>query len=133
MEFLFPFSRCLAQAHPDLAQCPVVHGRYPVPEYLRDAEPVTVVDMIVQHGRDKVMGGRDSVVVASEVERDILSRLYPCQARTGCPALCAEERADGRLAQAGKCLFPEGAEGIGKAYREGRLAGAFRRGGPDRE
>ncbi|CAN4037168.1 Transcriptional activator FtrB, partial [Dysosmobacter welbionis] len=64
------------QAIHDAAQLPVVHIHTPPPRNPLDVDPqgVTLLDVVVQHRRQQVVGRADGVKVPGEVEIDVLHR-----------------------------------------------------------
>ena len=94
-----------------------------------DAELVAVVQVVVEHGGQEVVGQLDGVDVAGEVEVDVLHRDHLGVAAAGRPALHAEARSHRRLAEADGCPVADPVQPVGQADAGGRLALAGRRGG----
>ena len=84
--------------------------------------------MIVEHCGAEVIGGSDGVEVAGKVQVDVLhgDNLGVAAARRS--ALDAEDRAEGRLAQAEQGVLAHGAQGVLQAHGRGRLSLARRSG-----
>ena len=87
-----------AEADGDLAQRAVVHVHHAPPADAAhvDAQRVAVVDVVVDHRRQQVVGQRDGVEVAGEVQVDVLHRHHLRMAAAGGAALHAEHRARAR-------------------------------------
>ena len=85
----------------DVAQRPVVDVEHPPPGDVVqvEAELVALVEVVVEHRRQQVVGGGDGVEVAGEVEVEQLHRDHLAVAAAGGAALDAERRAHRRLAQ----------------------------------
>ena len=64
-----------------------------------EAESVALVEVVVEHRREQVVGGGDGMEVAGEVEVELLHRYDLAVAATGRPALDAEGGAHAGLAQ----------------------------------
>ena len=115
--------RAAAETRDDIAQGAVVHVEAAPPGDRErvDAEHVAVQDVRVDQGREQVVRGRDGVEVAGEVQVQVLHRhdlrvAAPCRA-----ALDAEDRPEGRLAQAEHGVPPEDAETLRQRHRGRRL------------
>jgi hypothetical protein len=119
-----------AKAGDDLAKGTVVHvdDTAPSDAALVDAEVVAPVEMIVEEGRQEVVGAADGVEVAGEVEVDLLHRHHLRVAAASGPALHAEAGAERGLAQADGGTPADPVEAIAQAYRGGGLALAGGRG-----
>ena len=113
-------------AEPDdrVAQLAVVHVERPRPgDRLRvDAERVAVEDRGVERRREQVVGGRDRVEVAVEVEVDLLHRHDLGVAAAGAAALDPEHRAHRGLAQAQHHVLADLAQALRERDRGGGLA-----------
>ena len=98
-----------AQADDDIAQRAVVHIQTALDENaaLVDAECVALLDMVVEHGAAKVVGGCDGVHVAGKVEVDVLHREHLCIAAAGCAALDTEHGTERRFAQRDDRFFAD--------------------------
>ena len=100
----------------DLPQRPIVQVDHPGPGDVVgvDVEFVTLEEMVVEHGRAQIVGRGDGVDIAGEVEVDVLHRHDLGIAAPGRPALDAEARAEGWLAQRGDSLLADLVEAHGK-------------------
>ena len=118
-----------AQPDHDLAQRAVVHVHHALPGDAAqvDAQLVAVMDVVVQHRRQQIVGQRDGAEVAGEVQVDVLHRHHLRIAAAGRPALDAEHRAQARLAQADHRLLADQVERVAQADGGGGLALARRR------
>ena len=119
-----------AQAVHDEAQLAVVHIHAALPGDAAgvDVQRVALLDAVVDHGGQQVVGGADGVQVAGKVQVDVLHGHHLCVAAAGRAALDAEHGAEGRLTQAEHGLFAQGVHGVGQAHAGGGLALAGRRG-----
>ena len=113
-----------AQADDDVAQGAVVHVDDPPPEHPPrvDAEPVALVDVVVEQRGEQVVGRGDGVEVAGEVEVDVVGRDDDGPAAAGRAALQAEGRPERRLAQRQADALPDPGEPLGEADAGGGLA-----------
>ena len=113
----------------DRAQRAIVHVHHAAPGYAPRVEPegVAPVDVIVDQRREQVVGGRDGVEVAGEVEVDVLHRHDLRVAAAGRAALDAEAGPERRLAQAAHGLLADAVEAVAEADRGRGLALAGRR------
>ena len=91
-----------AQPDDDVAQGPVadVEDARPEDPERVDPERVLVVEAVVEERAGQVVGRPDGVDVAGQVEVEVLHRDDLAVAATGRAALDAEDRAQGRLADA---------------------------------
>ena len=113
-----------AQAVNHVAELAVVHVHAPLPGDALDvdAQGVTLLDVIVQHGGQQVIGRTDGMEVASEVEVDILHRNdLGVAAASGAP-LHAEYRAEGGLPQGHQGVLAQAAHPVGQTHGGGGLA-----------
>ena len=117
-----------AQADDDVAQGPVVHVDHPLPDDPAriDAQGVAVVDVVVQHGGQQVVGQLDGVEIAGEMEVDVLHGDDLGIAAAGRPALHAEAGPQRGLAEADRCLLADAVQGVAQADAGGGLAFAGR-------
>ena len=101
--------RGAAEAVDDAAQRAVVHVHPPPPgDAARvEAERVAPVEVVVHQRREQVVGARDGVEVAGEVEVDLLHRRDLGTAAAGGAALHAEAGPEAPLAQADHRLAAE--------------------------
>ena len=88
-----------SQAVHDAAELPVIHIHAPPPGYPVgvDIQGVSLMDVIVQHGRDQVISRADGMQIASEMQVDVLHGDHLCVAAAGSAALHAEYRSKGGL------------------------------------
>ncbi len=122
-----------AETRDDVAQGTVVHVHATAPRDRDriDAELVAVQQVRVDHGAEQVVGSRDRMQVAGEVEVQVLHRHDLRVAAARGTALDAEDGAERGLAQREHRLAAEHAETLGERHRRRRLALA-RRGRRDR-
>ena len=120
------------QAVHDVPELPVVHIHAPPPGDLLgvDAQGVALLDVVVQHRRQQVVGRADGVEVPGEVEVDVLHGDHLGIAAAGGTALDAEHRSQGRLPQCHHGVFADPPQAVRQAHRGGGLA-LSRRGGGD--
>ena len=85
-------------------------------------EGVALLDMVVEHGGQKVIGSADGVEVAGEVEVDVLHGDHLGIAAAGGAALDAEHGAEGRLTQGHGHILADAPQTVGKADGRGGLA-----------
>ena len=112
-----------------IAQSAVVHVDHPPPGDAAhiDAQLIAVVDVVVDQRGKQVVGQRDGVEVAGEVQVDVLHRHHLRMAATGRATLDAKHRAERGLAQAHHGLLANAVERIAQADGGGGLAFAGRR------
>ena len=72
-----------------------------------DAQGVALLDVVVQHGGQQVVGRADGVEIAGEVEVDVLHGHHLGVAAAGGAALDAEHRAQGGLPQGDHGVFAQ--------------------------
>ena len=122
--------RLAAEAADDVAQLAVVHVDAALPgDAARvDVERVALLDVIVEHGREQVVGRADGVEVAREVQVDVLHRHHLGVTAAGRAALDAEDRAERGLAQGDHDVLADLSHAVGQADRRRRLAFARGRG-----
>ena len=113
-----------AQAGGDEAQLPVVHIHTALPCNAPgiDAEGVALIDVVVQHGGQQIVGRADGVEVAGKVEVDVLHGHHLGIAAAGGAALDAEHRPQRRLPQRHHGLLAKTPQGVGKADGGGGFA-----------
>ena len=92
-----------------------------------EVELVALVQVVVDHRRQQVVGSGDGVEVAGEVQVEQLHRDDLAVAAAGGAALDAERRAHRRLAQADRGLLADVLHRLAEADRGGGLAFAERR------
>ena len=117
------------EAAHDVAQRAVVHVEDALP---RDAvgvevELVAVVEVVVDHGGEEVVGRRHRVQVAREVQVEVLEGDDLAVPAAGGAALDAERGAHGGLADGDGRLAPDAGQGLAETHRGRRLALAERR------
>ena len=107
-----------------------VHAALPCDAAGVDVQRVALLDAVVDHGSQQVVGCADGVQVAGKVQVDVLHGHHLCVAAAGSTALDAEHRAKAGLTQAEHGLFAQSVHGIGQTHAGGGFALA-RRGGAD--
>ena len=119
-----------AEANDRMPQRPVIHVHTALKEDPSgiNAEGVPLLDMVVDHRAEEVVGGGNRVHIAGEVEVDVLHRDDLGIPAAGGAALDAEDRAEGRFPQGEDRLFPEPGHRLAEADRRGGLAFAGRGG-----
>ena len=107
-----------------IAQLPVVHIHAPPPGDLPgvDVQGVALIDMVVQHGSQQVVGCADGVEIAGKVEVDILHGNHLCVAAAGCTALDAKDGAEGRLPKGYQHILADAAHTVCQTHCCGGLA-----------
>ena len=120
-----------AEAADDVAQRAVVDVQDTLPgDAVRvDPERVPVVEVVVHHGRQEVVGRRHGMQVAGQVEVEVLEGDHLAVAASGGAALDPEGGAHGGLADGDGGLPPDAGQGLAEADRRRRLALAERRRG----
>ena len=121
-----------AQALHDMAQLPVVDVQAMAEAHPPgiDAQGVALLDMVVHHGAQQVVGSGDGVQVAGEVQVDALHGHHLGPAAACRAALHAKHRPKRRFAQGQHGVFADAAHAVGQSDGYGGLALA-RRGGVD--
>ncbi len=119
-----------AQAEDDVPQRTVVHVDDPLPDDPPQVDPqgVAVVDVVVQHRGQEIVGQLDGVEIAGEMEVDVLHGDDLGVAAAGSAALHAEARTQRRLAEADAGLFADAVQAVAEADAGSRLALAGGRG-----
>src|SRR5690606_18159902 len=117
------------QTRNDVAQRTVVHVHHAAPgDAARvDAKAIAPVDVVVDQGREKIVGRGNGMEIAREMEVDVLHGDNLCITSTRRTALHAEAWAKRRLTHADDGLATDTIERIAKADRGGRLPLACRR------
>ncbi len=117
-----------AQGDGDVAQGAVIHVDDAAPGDAAhvDTQGIGVVNVVVQHGGQQVVGRTDGMEVAGEVQIDILHRNDLGITATSCTTFHAETGSQAGLAQADRGFLANAAQGIAKADRGGGLAFACR-------
>ncbi len=113
-----------AQSHNDVAQGAVVHVHDAAPGDLAgiDAQLIPLLDVVVDHGRQQVVGCRDRMHIPREMEVDIVHRDDLGIAAAGSTALDAEHRSQGRFAQGYDSLLADLVQSLHKADARRGLA-----------
>ena len=113
-----------AQAVNDEPQLTVVHIDAAAPGDLTgvDAQSVALVDMVIEHRSQQVVGSADGVEVTGEVQVDVLHGDDLCVAAAGRAALDAEHGAQGRLTQSNHDVLADTTHGVGQTDGGGGLA-----------
>ena len=113
-----------AQAVDHIAELAVIHVHAPLPcdAFDVDAQGVALLDVVVQHGGQQVIGRADGMEVAGEVEVDVLHGDDLSIAAAGGAALHAEHGAEGWLPQGHQGVLAQTAHPIGQAHSGGGLA-----------
>ena len=124
-----------AQTVHDKPQLPVVHVHAALPGDAAgvDVQRVALLDAVVDHGSQQVVGCADGVQIAGKVQVDVLHGHHLCVAAAGSTALDAEHRAKAGLTQAEHGLFAQSVHGIGQAHAGGGFALACRGGADGRD
>ena len=107
-----------AQSVHDVAQLAVVHIHRPLPGDAPgiDAQGVALLNVVIQHGRQQVIGRSDGVEVAGEVKIDVLHRHHLGISAAGGAALDAEHRSHGWLPQGHHGVLADAAQRVRKAH-----------------
>ena len=120
-----------AEARDHVAQRAVVdvHAALPGHPARVDAQRVALVDVVVDQGREGVVGAGNGVEVTGEVEVDLLHRHHLGVAAAGRPALDSHHRAERGLTQRHHGVLPQLCQRVGQADERGgfALAGRCRR------
>jgi len=113
-----------AQPQHDLAQAAVVHIHDTTPGNGSgvDTQLVSVEDVIVDHGRDEVVGCGERVEITGEMQVDPVSWNHLGVTAAGGAALDTETRAQRRLAQRAGNRLADVLEALGQADGSGGLA-----------
>ena len=113
-----------AQANGDLPQRTVVHIDHALPGNPPhiEAELIAMVDMIVDHRGQQIMGKTDRAEVAGEMEIDVLHRHDLRIAAARGAALHAENRPERGLAQTNGRFLADPVQRVAETHRGGRLA-----------
>ena len=118
-----------AQAVDNIPELPVVHIHAAPPRDLAgvNAQRVPLMDMVVQHGRQEVVGRADRVKVAGKVEVDVLHRHHLRVSAARGAAFDAEHRAQRRLPERHRDFFADAAEAVRQSDSGGSFALSRRR------
>ncbi|VWM23686.1 Uncharacterised protein [Collinsella intestinalis] len=119
-----------ADAVDDVAELTVVHVNNALPSDALDVdtERVALLDVVVQHGGEEVVGGTDGMEVAGEVQVDVLHGDDLGVTAAGGTALDAKDRSERGLAQRDGALDAAATQSVGKTDGRGGLALAGGRG-----
>ena len=119
-----------ANAVDDMAQLTVVHidNALPGDALNIDTELVALLNMVVEHGGQQVVGGTNSMEVTSKVQVDVLHGDDLRPATAGGTALDAEDGTERRLTKGHSALDATTAQAIGQTDGRSGLALARRRG-----
>ena len=119
-----------AQAHDDVAQGAVIHVHDPGENDPAgvDAQGVALLQVVVDHGAQQVVGGGDGVHIAGEVQVDVLHGDHLGITAAGGAALHAEHGPQRRLPQGDDGVFSDARHGLAQANGGGGLALACGRG-----
>ena len=118
-----------ANAVDDVAQLTVVHidDALPSDALNVNTELIALLDVVIKHGGQQVVGSTDSVEVAGKVQVDILHGDDLSPTAAGSTALNAKDGAERRLAQGHGTLDAATTQAIGQTDGRGGLALARRR------
>ena len=118
-----------ANAVDNMAQLTVVHVDDALPgDALNvNTELVALLNMVIKHGGQQVIGGTDGMEVTGKVQVDILHGDDLSPAAAGSTALNAKDGAERRLAQGHSALDAAATQAIGQTDGRGGLALARRR------
>ena len=113
-----------AQADHDVPQCAVVQVQRALPgdEARVDVQRIAVVDVVIEHRRQQIVGGADGMEVAGEMQIDVFHRHHLRIAAAGRTALDAEAGAERGLTQADDGAPPAFIQGIAETDGGGGLA-----------
>ena len=117
-----------AQAAHDVAQLAVVHVHAALPGDTPhvDVQNIALLNVVVQHGGQKVIGCADSMEVAGKVEVDVLHRDNLGVAAASRAPLDAEDGPQRRLPQGDNRILAKAAHAVRQTHRGGGLAFARR-------
>ena len=119
-----------AQSDRDVAQGAVVHVHHPLPcdSPHIEAQLVTVVNVVVDQGREQVVREPDGAEIAGEVQIDVFHRHDLGEAAAGRAALHAENGPEARFAQADDGFLADLVQRVAEAHGGRGLALAGGRG-----
>ncbi len=113
-----------AQAVHHEAELTVIHIDAAAPGDLTgvDAQSVALVDMVIEHRSQQVVGSADGVEVTGKVEVDVFHGDDLCVAAAGSAALDAEHGSQGGLTQSHHYVFADLTHTVSQAHGGGSLA-----------
>ena len=113
-----------AQADYHMAQCPVVHIHAAFEEDTAgvNAQSVALLQMVVNHSAQKVVGCGDGMHITGKVKVNILHGDNLGVSAAGSSAFYAEYRSQGRLTQSDHCVFADAVHSLSQTYRGGGFA-----------
>ena len=121
-----------AQTVHDIAELAVIHIHAALPDDALDIDPqaVALLNVVIQHGRQQIVGRADGMKIAGKMQIDVLHGDHLRVAAAGRAALDAEYRSEGGLPQGGDGVFPDAPQSIRQADSGSGLT-LPRRGGID--
>ena len=113
------------------AQLAVIHVHAALPGNAPhiDAQCIALLNVVVEHGCQQVVGRPDGMEVTGKMQVDVLHGHHLSIPAAGCSALDAEYRPQGRLAQRDGHVLSDAPESIAQADGRGGLSLACRRRG----
>ena len=113
-----------AQTVHDIAELPVIHIHAPAPGdppgiYVQG---VALIDVVVHHSRQEVVGGADGVKISGKMKVDIFHRNHLGVSSPGGSALDAENRTQRRLTQGGHGFFADFPQAVRQPHGGGGLS-----------
>ena len=116
--------RFSAQSIHDLAELAIIHvnGSFPGDLLRIDPERVSLLDMIVQHGGEKIVRRSDRVKISGKMKVDILHGHDLRVTASRCAALDSEYRPEGRLPERDDHFLPDLFQTVSKPDRRCRLS-----------
>ena len=106
-----------AQAHYHVAQGTIVHVHNPAPGDLAgiQTQGVAVMDMVIDHGRQQVVGCGNGMHITGKMQVDVIHRYNLGITAAGCTALNTEDRSQGRFPQSYYGLLAHFVQSLGQA------------------
>ena len=113
-----------AKTYDDMAEHPVIHILHPFPDHPAgiDAQGISLLDMVVHHGSQKIVSCCNGMKVTGEMEVNIFHRNHLGIAAAGSAALNTHAGAKRRFAEADHGLLAELSERLSQSYSGGRLS-----------
>ena len=113
-----------SQAVHDVAELAVVHIHAAFPDNFLsvDSQGVALLNMIVQHSGQEIVGRSNGVEIPGEVEIDVLHGNDLGVSTPGRAALYAEDRSQGGLPQGHQGVLSQAAESVGQSHGGGGLS-----------